>query len=75
MSQSTSIENNGNTESSKWMGPLVVDLDGSLIKTELPWETFLSVLVHHPFQLLKIFLRKIKNNKECYVKIELQKWA
>ncbi len=75
MSQSTSIENNGNTESSKWTGPLVVDLDGSLIKTELPWETFLSVLVHHPFQLLKIFLRKIKNNKECYVKIELQKWA
>ena len=56
-------------------GPLVVDLDGSLIKTELPWESFLSVLVEHPFELIKIIWRKIKIKEECYFKIELQKWA
>ena len=55
--------------------PLVVDLDGSLIKTELPWESFLSVLVQHPIELIKILWKKIKINKACYFKIELQKWA
>ena len=55
--------------------PLVVDLDGSLIKTELPWESFLSVLVKHPFELIKIVWRKIKIKEEGYFKIELQKWA
>ena len=55
--------------------PLVVDLDGSLIKTELPWESFLSVLSKHPFELMKIIWRKIKIKQECYFKIELQKRA
>ena len=55
--------------------PLVVDLDGSLIKTDLPWESFLSVLVRHPIELIKIIIRKIKIKEECYLKIELEKWA
>ncbi len=55
--------------------PLVVDLDGSLIKTELPWESFLSVLAKHPGQLLKIIKQKIKVKSEGYFKIELEKWA
>lgn len=53
--------------------PLVVDLDGSLIKTELPWESFLYVLKKHPIKLLKIFYKKLKIKKSCYIKIELQK--
>ena len=55
--------------------PLVVDLDGSLIKTELPWESFLSVLSRRPFQLIKIIKNKIQNRKAGYFKIELEKWA
>ena len=55
--------------------PLVVDLDGSLIKTELPVEAFLLVLLNHPWEMGKILLRKIKIRKESYVKIELDKWA
>ena len=70
-----SEKGNLNVKTSHWQGPLVVDLDGSLIKTELPWESFLYVLVHHPVPLMKILWRKVKNNKECYVKTELQKWA
>ncbi len=53
--------------------PLVVDLDGSLIQTELPWESFLSVLVQNPFQLLKIFVGKIRN--KVSLKMELEKKA
>ncbi len=56
-------------------GPLVVDLDGSLIKTELPWESFLSVLIKHPVELFNIIKRKIKIKEEGYLKIELEKWA
>lgn len=55
--------------------PLVVDLDGSLLKTELPWEAFLFVLAKNPKELLKIFLRKIKVKKPAYLKTELDKWA
>ncbi len=55
--------------------PLVVDLDGSLIKTELPWESFLAVLIKYPYQLLKIIKQKIKVKEEGYFKIELEKWA
>ena len=66
---------NKNNVDSQWSGPLVVDLDGSLIKAELPWESFLSVLVRYPFQLIKILWRRVKNNTECYVKMELQKRA
>lgn len=55
--------------------PLVVDLDGSLIKTELPWESFLAVLVKYPYQLLKIIKQKISIKEEGYFKIELEKWA
>ena len=55
--------------------PLVVDLDGSLIKTELPVEAFLLVLLNYPREMGKILLRKMKIKKESYVKIELDKWA
>ena len=55
--------------------PLVVDLDGSLIKTELPWESFLSVLFRHPLEFMKIILRKIKIKQQAYLKLELEKWA
>lgn len=55
--------------------PLVVDLDGTLIKTELPWESFLSVLSKHPFEFIKIIWKKIKIKEEGYFKIELEKWA
>ena len=57
--------------------PLIVDLDGSLIKTELPWESFLSVLVKHPVELMKIIWRKAgtRIKEEGYFKIELEKWA
>ena len=52
--------------------PLAVDLDGSLIKTELPFESFLFVLTHKPVSLLKIFLEKIKNRKPGFVKQKLE---
>ncbi|MYE07896.1 MAG: hypothetical protein F4X95_04010 [Oligoflexia bacterium] len=55
--------------------PLVVDLDGTLIKTDLPWESFLSVLVRHPIELIKILIRKIKIKKAGYFKLELEKRA
>ncbi|MDE0118431.1 MAG: hypothetical protein OXM55_00285 [Bdellovibrionales bacterium] len=55
--------------------PLVVDLDGTLIKTDLPWESFLSVLVWHPIELIKIIIRKIKIKKAGYFKLELEKRA
>lgn len=55
--------------------PLVVDLDGSLIKTELPWESFLSVLFRHPIEFIKMVIRKIKVKRSGYLKLELEKWA
>ena len=55
--------------------PLVVDLDGTLIKTELPWEVFLSVLLKHPLKLIKIIIRKIKIQTPAFFKIETKKWA
>ena len=64
-----------NKENDSLDRPLVVDLDGSLIKTELPWESFLSVLSKHPFELIKIIWRKIRVKEEGYFKIELEKRA
>ena len=55
--------------------PLVVDLDGTLIKTELPWESFISVLTRHPVRLVKILKKKLKTKKEGFFKTELEKWA
>ena len=67
------METNKTAEKTKI--PLVVDLDGTLLKTELPWEAFLSVFLKHPIQLLKIFVRKIKIQTPAYFKTETQKWA
>ncbi len=64
-----------NKENDSLDRPLVVDLDGSLIKAELPWESFLSVLSKYPFTLIKIIWRKIKVKEEGYFKIELEKRA
>ncbi len=55
--------------------PLVVDLDGTLIKTELPWESFVSVLTRHPVRLVKILKKKLKTKKPGFFKTELEKWA
>ena len=55
--------------------PLVVDLDGTLFKTEIPWEVFVSVLKKHPFQLVKIIFQKIRIRKPAYLKTEMRKWA
>ena len=43
--------------------PLVVDLDGTLIKNELPWETFCFALTHRPFKVIKLFLKKLVHFK------------
>ena len=64
-----------NTTSKNNKIPLVVDLDGTLLKTEIPWEVFLSVLFKHPFQLLKIIAQKIKKPTPAYFKTETKKWA
>ena len=52
---------------------LAVDLDGTLIKTELPLESFLFVLSSRPFHLIKIIIKKIKNRKPAFLKQELEK--
>ena len=67
--------NSETTPSKEKQLPLVVDLDGSLIKTELPWESFLSVLFRHPIEFMKIIIRKIKVKQSAYLKWELEKWA
>ena len=67
--------NNEITRSNEKQLPLVVDLDGSLIKAELPWESFLSVLFRHPIEFIKIVFRKIKIKQSAYLKLELEKWA
>ncbi|WP_298623769.1 UbiA family prenyltransferase [uncultured Legionella sp.] len=36
--------------------PLVVDLDGTLIKTDLLWETANQFSIRHPFQLFKLLV-------------------
>lgn len=55
--------------------PLVVDLDGSLIKIDLPVESFLFVLIHKPFKLFKLLLEKIKCRKEGFLKQNLEALA
>ena len=55
--------------------PLVVDLDGTFIRTELPWESFLSVLVNHPLKLLRSVRRKLIVRAACFFKLELEEQA
>ena len=55
--------------------PLVVDLDGTFLKTELPWEAFLSALKRHPLQLIKIIFKKIQVRTPAYFKTETKKLA
>ena len=55
--------------------PLVVDLDGSLIKIDLPVESFLFVLIHKPFKLFKLILERIKYRKEGFLKQNLETLA
>ncbi len=55
--------------------PLVVDLDGTLIKTELPWESFLAVLISRPFGLIKILTHRILHGNRVSLKKNLEKQA
>ena len=58
--------------------PFVVDLDGTLLKTDLPFESFVFVMTHHPFKLVQIsaqtFWLKIRG-KPASFKQALQKEA
>ena len=55
--------------------PLVVDLDGTLLKTELPWESFISVLSYRPFLLIKIILKRTIQFKKHFLKMKLEQTA
>ena len=55
--------------------PLVADLDGSLIKIDLPVESFLFVLMHKPFELFKLLLEKVKYRKAGFLKQKLEALA
>lgn len=55
--------------------PLVVDLDGTLLKTELPWESFLAVLVSRPLGLIKILTHRVLHGNRVSLKRNLEKHA
>ena len=58
--------------------PLVVDLDGTLLKTDLPYESFVFVLKNYPLQFLKIVISTFwvkLLRKPVSFKIKLEKQA
>ena len=59
--------------------PLVVDLDGTLLKADLPSESFISVMIHSPLALFKIIcqtaLAKIFKSNSVSFKVLLENKA
>ena len=54
---------------------MVVDLDGTLLKGELPWESFLEVLCRKPFSLIPLFLNRLLRGNRVSLKMHLEKAA
>ncbi len=46
--------------------PLCVDLDGTLIKTDLLWESLLALLKQSPFSLFRLPFWLLKNRMNCF---------
>ncbi|WP_432460657.1 UbiA family prenyltransferase [Agarivorans sp. QJM3NY_25] len=53
--------------------PLVVDLDGTLLKTDLLFESLMAFLRRHPLQVLRLFWWVIRG--KAYFKHQLANWV